>query len=166
LLVVVIVAATIRFAAADSLAVRVVREGMTLPVADEAKVAALLMTLVEGSSVNSTMHVQPQSQWAAAMAAPSLVHVRLGHARKLQVMNLANQDWQRTLVNEILLVVARDAWPKHVLLRTDTGFMAVTKYPSCTLAQLMAESGLATLDAERRRYGAVDLLCGQPSGRL
>jgi len=164
-LLVVVIVVTIRVATADSLAVRVVREGVPLPVADEAKVAALLGTLVEGSSVNSTVRVQPQSHWAVAMAAPSLVHVRIGDARKLQIMNLANQDWQPTLVNEILLVVPKDAWPKHVLLRTDTGFMAVTKYPPCALAQLMAESGLATLDTTGKRYGAVDLLCGQPRER-
>jgi hypothetical protein len=114
-----------------------------------AAVADTLVALVESASVNSTESVRPNGRWMQALAAPSRVHVRLEPPRHVRVMDAGNQEWRTQAVSEILVVVPRDAWPDHVLLKSDAGTVSVTKYSPCTLAQLVVEAELGLSDTPR-----------------
>jgi hypothetical protein len=149
--------ATSRLVEGGSPALRVVREGVPRSVARPDDLVVLLTKLVEGSSVHSTSYVHPADRWAESMSAPSLIHVRFPLGRKLRVMDGENKGRHPTLVSEILLVVPRDAWPDHILLKLPSGVVAVTKYAPCDLVQLMRESDLVTLDSEKKRYGTTEL---------
>jgi hypothetical protein len=156
--------ATSRLVEAGSPAVRVVRESVPLSVARAGDLVVLLTKLVEASSVNSTSYIRPEDRWAESTSAPSLIQVRFPHGRMLRVMDRENTGRHRTLVSEILLVVPRDAWPDHILLKLPSGVVAVTKYAPCDLVHLMRESDLVTLDSEKKRYG-MTMLCGHESER-
>jgi len=140
--------------------VRVVREGVAVPVSRPATVASLLRKLVEGASVNSTSLVQVEARWSSAVSAASLVHVRFSRGQETRVRDSSQQRWNQMLVTEILLAVPRDTWPDNILLKSDSGLTAVTKYSPCAMAELMQAADLAALDQQRKRYGNRELLCG------
>ena len=130
----------------------VTRDGMRVAVQDTAQVARLLTSLAEHSSVNSTSYAGQEAGWKAASAAPSRIHIWFADSRRMRLIDV-DTVWRHVPVREVLLVVRSDAWPDHVLLHTDTGFQAVTKYSPCEAMRLSRKSDLAVLDREKTRYG-------------
>ena len=147
--------------------VEVVREGTPVAVAETAKLVTLVAELAEQSSVNSTPYVEGDARWKAALVAPTRIRVDFGGVRRLRLIDVDHVRRQ-VPVREILLVVRSDAWPDHILVRTEAGVQALTKYSPCGLLRLIQVADLAMVDRERTRYGApYEKLCGaRPEGAV
>lgn len=155
------------FAAGARPHIRVVREGAVLGATRPERIISLLVALVAGSSVRPSASVEVAGAWMDRLRAPSFIHLRLRAARDMRVKVADNQEWRSIPVREILLVVPANAWPGEVLLKTSSGVTAVTKYPPCTLVELLSESQLAELDRDKTRFAAELLLasCGRQAER-
>jgi hypothetical protein len=112
------------------------RDGQAAHVEAPETLARAMVALVESASVASTAWVHPDRRWARDLEAPSRVHVTFVPGREVQVMDDGSHAWRRRTVDEILLVVPADAWPDHVLLRTEGTVLSVTKYSPCPLLRV------------------------------
>ncbi len=125
------------------------RHGVTVSVPHPDKVADALVALVESSSVNSSAYVRPARRWKTALRASSLVRVRFNQLRVMQLMSSDNKGWRPAGVQEIVLVVPKEGWPDHVLLKSSDRLVSVTKYSPCALAHVVTEAGLRLSDVPR-----------------
>ena len=140
-----------------TLAAEATRDGAPARIESPEAFAQAVVELVGSASVNSTAWVHPADRWARDLQAPSRIHVTFTPPREVQVMDGRNHAWTRRRVDEILVVVPADAWPDHVLLRTEGALEAVTKYAPCPLLRVVT---IPVPPLSRERYDALRTSCG------
>jgi hypothetical protein len=128
-----------RVASAD---VRVFQDGNELRPSHPENLTALIVALVESSSVDSTAYAHPEESWTAASAAPTRVYAHFNPARSMKVMKTA-AGFAPDAVEEILFRLGGGGFPDHILLHTAQGYRAVTKYSPCVEARIIVASGLS-----------------------
>jgi len=135
-------------ASASDLEIRAVRHRSDVGVANGESLASKLIALAESCSVNSTSYGASAANWAQTLASGSFVHVVFSNPRRARLISSNSQSRELQAIREILLPLPENAWPAHVFVRIDNGYIAFTKYDVGAMRAviLVRELELSTLE--------------------
>lgn len=143
----VILMCTFASVSATDVQVVVVRDGRRVVVSDGPALAAILVTLAESCSVNSTTYAASEKAWAGIATSRSYVRVVFPEHRKISLVRSEDRLRSEQFVQEIRMPLPHGSWPAHVLVGTGHGIIALTKYDPIVLRKLamLPELELATV---------------------
>ena len=107
---------------------------------DEDEVMAALTAVVESSTVDVTRYIRPAEGWDEALAGPGFIHALFSRPRQMKVWRESDtSEPSLAAVREIVIVLP--GLP-HILLKTDDGVHAITKYSPCSQEKLITAARL------------------------